>query len=127
MSQKICKGCGNKIPRKKPGTNEKTNKSRYFCYNCRPFKSPYSHPPEHKSERRRRKEYLAKMLGGHCANCGYNKSLSALSFHHKNPAKKSFDISNNGNLMGNWQIVLMEAKKCKLLCLNCHSEIHNGK
>ena len=70
-----------------------------------------------------RKEALVKILGGHCSNCGYHKSISALSFHHKDPKTKSFDISNNGNLMGDWDVVLKEAKKCKLLCLNCHCEI----
>jgi len=67
------------------------------------------------------------MLGGRCAQCGYNKSIRALSFHHKNPEDKSFDISNNGNMMQAWEIVVEEAKKCELLCLNCHAEYHNGK
>ena len=66
------------------------------------------------------------MLGGECAKCCYDKSMGALSFHHKNSKNKCFDISNNGNLMQDWQIVVMEAKKCELLCLNCHSEHHNN-
>jgi hypothetical protein len=123
--RKFCKGCGNKIPRKVPHTGRKTKATRQFCYNCSPIRKSNGHSKEHKSERRRRKEVLVKMLGGHCTKCGYNKSISALSFHHKDPSIKSFDISNNGNLMQDWEVVLKEAKKCKLLCLNCHAELHN--
>ena len=78
-------------------------------------------------DRHERKEFLVKMLGGHCKNCGYNKSLKALSFHHLHPENKKFDISNNGNLMRNWSEVITEAKKCELLCLNCHAEINVRK
>ena len=125
---KICKGCGNKIPRKIPHTGKKTKSTRKFCYNCSPVRLPQNnHSSEHKSERRRRKEYLVKMLGGHCSECGYNKSISALSFPHKDTKTKCFDISNNGNLMGEWEEVLEEAKKCKLLCLNCHAEFNDKK
>ena len=125
---KCCKGCGNKIPRKIPHTDRKTNKSRQFCFNCSPFKMPKTnYSQEHKSERRRRKEALVKMLGGHCTKCGYHKSIGALSFHHKNLKNKCFDISNNGNLMQDWDLVQKEAQKCELLCLNCHSELHSKK
>jgi len=125
--KKFCKGCGDKIPRKIPHTDRKTNKSRQLCFNCSPFKEPAKHPDEHKSERRRRKETLVKMLGGHCVKCGYHKSIGALSFHHKNPNNKCFDISNNGNMMQDWDIVQAEAQKCELICLNCHAELHTKK
>ena len=128
MSGKFCNQCGSKIPRKVPHTNKKTPKNRKRCFICSPPKSSPFQSQEHKlhkGERRKRKEYLVKMLGGHCSICGYNKSLSALSFHHKDPSTKLFDISNNGNLLGDWDEVVAEAKKCKLLCLNCHAEFHN--
>ena len=76
-------------------------------------------------ERRLRKEKLVKMLGGKCVKCGYNKSISALSFHHKDPKTKRFDLSHNGNLLHNWDEVVKEALKCELLCLNCHALAHN--
>lgn len=63
------------------------------------------------------------MLGGCCSRCGYNKSITALSFHHINPKEKLFDLSHNGNLLHDWEVVVVEAKKCKLLCLNCHNEV----
>ena len=79
----------------------------------------------HSSERRKRKEKLVKVLGGCCAKCGYEKSIRALSFHHKDPSTKCFDISSNGHLLQEWEIVLKEVLKCQLLCLNCHAETHS--
>jgi len=123
---RACKGCGNDIPKKIPHTRKKTKTNRQFCYNCSPVKKIVNHSKEVRAERRRRKKALVKMLGGKCAQCGYNKSIKALSFHHKDPSTKCFDISNNGNMMHNWDEVVIEAKKCELLCLNCHAELHNG-
>jgi len=125
MTSKFCKICGNKIPRHIPSSGRKTKRTRQRCYNCAPVR-PSKRNGDHKSERRRRKEKLVKMLGGKCSDCGYNKSITALSFHHIEPKEKCFDISSNGNLMQEWEIVLDEAMKCKILCLNCHAELHNG-
>ena len=71
-----------------------------------------------------RKIKLVQMFGGKCECCGYNKNYSALSFHHQNPAKKetTLDIRQLSNTK--WETLLIEAKKCKLLCMNCHMEIH---
>jgi len=88
-------------------------------------KSSSSQPQ--KLDRHERKAYLVKMLGGHCKICGYNKSLKALSFHHLHPENKRFDISSNGNMMRDWEEVITEAKKCELLCLNCHAILHENK
>lgn len=138
MSAKFCKRCGNRIPKKVPNTNIKTKQSRNICYDCVPVKSPHNTPhtsPDNapnkrtarKLERHRRKEVLVKMLGGCCSKCGYNKSLAALSFHHINPKTKCFDISHNGSLMKDWDELVEEAKKCEILCLNCHAIFHNDQ
>jgi len=49
-----------------------------------------------------------------------------LDFHHKDPAKKSFSLSVKG-LCYSWDIILKEAKKCILLCKNCHAEVEAAK
>jgi hypothetical protein len=123
MDRKKCKTCGSKIPSKSPITGKYTPKNRQRCYNC----APTQQKQNNKEERRRRKEELVKMLGGSCVECGYNKSIRALSFHHINPEEKEFDISANGFLLKDWSMVVAEAKKCCLLCLNCHAEFHNDK
>lgn len=81
-------------------------------------------PKLNNKERRRRKEILVKMLGGCCKKCGYKESLAALSFHHVNPKTKEFDLSHNGNLLHDWDIVVKEALKCEILCLNCHASLN---
>jgi hypothetical protein len=77
-----------------------------------------------KKFRRRTKERLVKGMGGCCQICGYNKSLSALEFHHINPNQKDFTISSMKIM--NWEKIKNEAKKCILVCANCHREIHDN-
>lgn len=54
-----------------------------------------------------------------CIDCGYNKAPEALHFDHRDPAEKSFQISNN--LTTNWEKVLVEIAKCDVRCANCHA------
>jgi hypothetical protein len=72
-----------------------------------------------------KKQKLVDLLGGRCEICGYDKSIAALSFHHKDRKKKKFAISTYLNLP--LEDLVIEAKKCSLICLNCHAELHNGK
>lgn len=53
--------------------------------------------------------------------CGYKKCLRALEFHHKDAASKEFHLSALGYTC-KWERLLEEAKKCNLLCSNCHRE-----
>lgn len=66
---------------------------------------------------------LVKELGGKCHKCGYAKNYAALEFHHKNKGSKDFNISGKHCL--SYARLLEEAKKCILVCANCHAEIHN--
>ena len=72
-----------------------------------------------------RKIALLEMKGSCCELCGYKKNLSALCFHHINPATKSFQIDIRKCSNSSWQQLVIEAEKCQLLCLNCHAEVHN--
>jgi hypothetical protein len=78
------------------------------------------------NSRRNKKEKLVKMFGNKCAICGYNKYSGALDFHHLNPKTKSFALSVKG-LCYSWDTIINEAKKCVLLCKNCHTEVENGR
>ena len=72
--------------------------------------------------RRRRKANLIQVLGCKCTLCGYDKCVGALEFHHIEPENKSYQLST-----GNCHSLkedLEEAKKCLLVCANCHREIH---
>ena len=71
------------------------------------------------------KKALINMLGGKCEVCGYNKCIKALDFHHRDPKQKKFSISSG--LKYKMETLIKEAKKCILLCSNCHREEHDKK
>jgi len=73
----------------------------------------------------RKKLKLVQLMGGKCKVCGYNKNLSALVFHHKQPQNKDFNLDSGTIANRAWDLILLESKKCVLLCHNCHSEMHN--
>lgn len=75
---------------------------------------------------RRRTEVKIKAVeykGGKCIDCGYNRCINVLQFHHLNPKEKEFNISRNGHSRS-WDRVKAEIEKCVLLCANCHAERH---
>lgn len=85
-----------------------------------------------KAEESYKKSYIKKYgkhikllneFGSKCSICGYNKNYSVLEFHHLDPLLKEFSIGNLKN--GNYDKALNEAKKCVLLCSNCHKELHH--
>jgi hypothetical protein len=76
----------------------------------------------------RRKQKLKRILveeaGGCCAVCGYDRCIVCLTFHHVDPAKKLFSINMGmGKSIATFRA---EAKKCVLVCANCHGEIEAG-
>lgn len=73
-------------------------------------------------KRRRNKEKLVELFGGKCTRCGYNKCIGALQFHHKDD-DKSFGIAEKGRTPS-FDSLVEEAKKCILICANCHAELH---
>jgi transposase len=90
----------------------------YFrCTRCR---------QERVSEWRRRvKRRLVKEAGGACAICGYDRCVAALEFHHLDPSTKRFALSRQG-VTRSYAEALAEARKCVLLCSNCHAEVEAG-
>ena len=143
----ICKKCGADFAiRAVIDGRERNFQRRKYCLTCSPFGSGNTQKletfdenrPSKKSRRhtswirqqrkarRERKEKLVKMLGGKCIACGYKKSMAALSFHHRDPKTKLFNLASNGFLT-RWDRLLEEAKKCELLCMNCHCERHEDE
>jgi hypothetical protein len=82
-----------------------------------------------KYQKQRRKNFKLELIstrGSKCEICGYNKSLSALDFHHVDKSKKRFSISNGYYHSKAKEEILKEVLKCVLLCSNCHHEVHDG-
>jgi hypothetical protein len=78
-------------------------------------------------QRRRRKvkRMLVEEAGGQCVICGYDRHPAALHFHHLDPAEKSFGLSLRG-ITRSMDTLRAEARKCVLLCSNCHAEVEAG-
>jgi hypothetical protein len=75
--------------------------------------------------RRRNKETLVTEAGGSCRICGYDRSLNALGFHHRDPKRKEFGIAMRGVTRA-LDALREEVKKCVLPCANCHAEVEAG-
>lgn len=75
------------------------------------------------ARRRAVKLQLIEEFGGKCSICGYNKCRNSLVFHHIDPSKKDFSISYKGKT-ASINTLRNEARKCKLVCANCHGELH---
>jgi hypothetical protein len=70
------------------------------------------------------KRILVEEGGGGCAVCGYDAYIGNLHFHHVDPSTKSFPLSmGKGKSLAAYR---EEAKKCVLVCANCHGEIEGG-
>src|ERR1700751_232668 len=74
-----------------------------------------------KRRRRAIKEQLVAEAGGRCVRCGYDRSLRALDFHHRDPSQKEFAVS--GSKLISLAKLQEESRKCDLLCADCHMEI----
>lgn len=77
--------------------------------------------------RKRAKEVVIVGLGGKCMVCGYSKCLAALDAHHLGETKKTQTISSMLATPVKIEKIIEEAKKCVLLCANCHREFHVGE
>jgi hypothetical protein len=63
--------------------------------------------------------------GGACRLCGYDRYPGALHFHHLDPGEKRFRLSEQGATRS-LSLLREEARKCVLLCANCHAEVEGG-
>jgi hypothetical protein len=89
----------------------------YRCRKCR---------AEAVSRRRRKvKEILVHEAGGACRICGYAQSMRALHFHHVDPSQRQLEINARGQALS-LETLRAEARKCVLLCSNCHAEVEDG-
>jgi hypothetical protein len=88
----------------------------YRCKQCR---------SEAVARRRRKvKTILVVEAGGRCCICGYDRSMRALHFHHLEPALKRHEINAKGAAIA-LDKLRVEARKCVLLCSNCHAEVED--
>lgn len=116
---KTCQICGSEFETVQYGA------ARKYCFTCSPSYKDGSRSSIITNLRHSFKNQLIKEKGGQCELCGYNKCSATLEFHHIDPKEKEFNIalycsSNNINI----EKAREELKKCRLVCANCHREIH---
>lgn len=147
---KIC-ACGSVIQQTKVIDGKRRNlRNRTKCLDCLPFgQSQYrkktddeirssnaekarKHYHNRKAKlgkdpiripRETRKLRLVDLIGGKCQICGYHRTIRNLGFHHLRD--KKFPLSSRG-FQYSWDDIVLEAKKCAMVCHNCHGEIHDG-
>jgi transposase-like protein len=104
----VCRSCGEKRPEmfyQKPSTECKK------CFNRRRTQNI-----------QRNRSLVIQMLGGRCYVCGYARCEPALELHHTDSLKKDPKYSTlRSSKIGT---LLDEARKCVLVCANCHRELH---
>lgn len=140
---KICLNCNGEFQTKIEIDGKSRNcQRRKYCLTCSPFGSGNTKKLHQKKKGRdrvrdkeryrtwqkrtrlERKRKLVEMHGGCCSKCSYKKCLAALEFHHTDPSNKKFGLAEKG-LLKKWNDLVEEAKKCILLCANCHKELHH--
>lgn len=131
-------GCGNIINK-----YDKYGRTRMFIsgHNGRKYSDSKQYKREwnHRNRNKRyeykrlyiakRKMNLVQLLGGKCKKCGLQatmENLAVFDFHHRNPEEKSFNLGQNIIGDKSYETILNEAKKCDVLCSNCH-RIHHFK
>jgi hypothetical protein len=68
---------------------------------------------------------LVEANGHKCACCGLVDDPVVYDFHHLDPKTKLFGIGSNSTTRSK-QAYADEAKKCILVCANCHRKIEKG-
>jgi len=74
--------------------------------------------------RRKLKRQAVEYKGGKCEICGYDKCVNSMVFHHTDPTQKDFAISGDYK---SFERIKSELDKTRLLCANCHGEIHDAE
>ena len=105
-----------------------SGRQRKFCSRECKNKSGNLNHQSYQAQQKRgriRKLELVRMNQGACENCGYDRNYAALEFHHLDSDTKSFQLDLRSLSNRKWSVIEKEAKKCILLCSNCHAELHN--
>ena len=92
------------------------------CWRGGPIESQKREIKKQREKRIDLKQKGIDFLGGKCRDCGYNKCIAALEFHHKDPNEKDYDFLRKCETT--WDLMKEKIKNCVLLCANCHREHH---
>jgi hypothetical protein len=77
-----------------------------------------------KKWREKTKQRILDSFGRSCACCGYIGCHSVMELHHLDPNEKEFAFSRVRANPRSWEKIVLELRKCVLLCCRCHREVH---
>ncbi|HEU4774837.1 MAG TPA: hypothetical protein VFS82_10030 [Lysobacter sp.] len=116
-SETVCVGCARLL----------TGRQRRFCSRSCKNRDTNNRHQNYLSQQARglgRKIKLIAEAGGCCTTCGYKRNLAALTWHHKDPSRKTFSLDLRSLSNRSHAEIRAEIEKCVLLCANCHAETH---
>ena len=74
--------------------------------------------------RKNTKRRLVMAFGDKCCSCEKIYPDEVMEFHHINPDEKEFSFASIRGNPRAWKILVIEMRKCIMLCANCHRLIH---
>lgn len=78
---------------------------------------------QNKARRKRARDYVAAVKSKASCLCGESHP-ACLTFHHRDPSEKSFDVAHAQILTPSLEKVQAEIDKCDIMCFNCHMKLH---
>jgi transposase-like protein len=112
-----CKKCGEN--RASEFHKKSRNRLCHVCKQC--YKEIYASARSQRLDDIKKK--MVEYKGGGCENCGYNRCLACLDFHHQQPETKNPEWKKMRHRSFD-DAMKLELDKCQLLCRNCHGEVH---
>jgi hypothetical protein len=67
------------------------------------------------------KRKLVEGFGSKCSLCNLEDDPIIYDFHHVDDTSKDFQLSSK---VMSWEKLVIEAKKCVMLCSHCHRKVH---
>ena len=74
-----------------------------------------------KEWRKNTKIKLVEGFSSKCSMCGIKDDPIIYDFHHLDSNEKEFQLSSK---IMSWENLVIEAKKCVMLCSHCHRKLH---
>jgi len=116
-----CRVCRVKEERNPMHKKTPWNKGESSDYEEKEYKRNY-----YNQQRWDKKKKLIQHMGNKCWRCGMkNLPICVWQWHHFDPKNKQIALSQV--ITHSWTKILEEAKKCVLVCSNCHKIIHYGE
>lgn len=138
-TEKYCKKCDQNLPIQEFSRNVKNKDGlNNWCKECYKIyfadyykKNTEKHRAIAYEVNRKKKSYLQELVNSikgeyGCQNCDEDDP-DCLDFHHLDPSKKEFTISEQIRKKVNPDKLLAEISKCIVICANCHRKLHMGK